>query len=449
MASSILRWISRKSAANSPNSLRGVINGGCGGRGAAPRMTSVVSNGTFKSRISTPWLMLPPAFEGKGDDDDNMVYKFYSLAENKVLNLTRRNNKCVGDHEDIEFVSSSHGWLTLFNTRNCDLFLRNPLSGRRIKLPPIHTLHIPEENLRGGYGCVTKVITSCSPEEENCLVMMSFGTEDRLAFCSPSSSAAEWTPIGDLYHVDDEDNDNLTARVYQDFVYSSRQKLFYCITQWEVLEAWDLQDMGSPKVIPMDYPVDEENYPSEEEIELKFLVVAEESGDLFLVRRHIIPHMAPDGSYVDYCLDKNAAENLPYKTTGFDVYKYDPEKCAFRYMDSSLDGLALFIGNNHSFAVSAASDEFSELKPNSIYFTEGHDLTPPKWICVPYGGHDLGSSEHPQMSAGLKIKCPECDGAGFVRKSVSTLRTNAARNDERQIVCALCNGLGKFNQIDK
>ncbi|XP_010452047.1 PREDICTED: uncharacterized protein LOC104734220 [Camelina sativa] len=45
--------------------------------------------------------------------------------------------------------------------------------------------------------------------------------------------------------------------------------------------------------------------------------------------------------------------------------------------------------------------------------------------------------------------CPECDGAGFVRKGRATLRANAARKDLPQIVCANCNGLGKLNQIDK
>ncbi|OMO97247.1 hypothetical protein COLO4_14769 [Corchorus olitorius] len=48
-----------------------------------------------------------------------------------------------------------------------------------------------------------------------------------------------------------------------------------------------------------------------------------------------------------------------------------------------------------------------------------------------------------------KDTCPECDGAGFVRKSGATLRANAARKDQAQIVCARCNGLGKLNQIDK
>ncbi|KAK2360785.1 hypothetical protein P8452_64689 [Trifolium repens] len=48
-----------------------------------------------------------------------------------------------------------------------------------------------------------------------------------------------------------------------------------------------------------------------------------------------------------------------------------------------------------------------------------------------------------------KDTCPECDGAGFVRKGGVTLRANAARKDQTQIVCARCDGLGKLNQVDK
>lgn len=48
-----------------------------------------------------------------------------------------------------------------------------------------------------------------------------------------------------------------------------------------------------------------------------------------------------------------------------------------------------------------------------------------------------------------KDLCPECDGAGFIRKSGAALRANAARKDQAQIVCPRCNGLGKLNQIDK
>ncbi|KAJ6742181.1 hypothetical protein OIU85_016277 [Salix viminalis] len=48
-----------------------------------------------------------------------------------------------------------------------------------------------------------------------------------------------------------------------------------------------------------------------------------------------------------------------------------------------------------------------------------------------------------------KDLCPECDGAGFIRRSGAALRANAARKDQAQIVCPRCNGLGKLNQVDK
>ncbi|KAL6513674.1 hypothetical protein OROHE_019534 [Orobanche hederae] len=260
MASSILHWVARKAAANSPNYslitspdyslLRGVINGG---RCAAPR---VVSNGTLKSRrISSPLLMLPPE----------------------------------ADH--IELVSSSHGWLTF-----------------RVD-------------------CVSKVITSCSSEQEDCRVMMSFGLHD---------------------------DDHPIQRIYQDFVYSSRHNCFYCITNYACFDAWDLKDTGCSMYRVIDPPyVDDENYPwaalSEKEMELKklctphiYLVVDEDSGDIFWVRRHVMTCMALYGSYVDINSDDiGYATSLPQKTIGFDVHKYEPEKCAWVYMDGgSLDGLA-------------------------------------------------------------------------------------------------------------
>ncbi|GFP85583.1 hypothetical protein PHJA_000702000 [Phtheirospermum japonicum] len=50
----------------------------------------------------------------------------------------------------------------------------------------------------------------------------------------------------------------------------------------------------------------------------------------------------------------------------------------------------MFVGLNHyhSFAVSATGA--NGLKPNSIYFTDDKELTPPKWVDRKYGGHDIG-----------------------------------------------------------
>ncbi|KAG8384866.1 hypothetical protein BUALT_Bualt04G0162900 [Buddleja alternifolia] len=498
MASSILRWISRKAAARSPalppNSLNSC--GGCGGRSAATwqrrRMgtMSVVSDesvlcpSTLPSRIS-PWLMLPPAVEGT---ENNMVYKFYSLAEDKIISLNKRRggeeeaaNIELGPGDESELKGSSHGWLALFNPRNCDLFLSNPLSRRHIKLPPIHSLSIPKNNLAGGYGCVTNLIISCSPDEEECRAMMTFGPDDRLAFCCPGSSteyfqksrsaatwrrrigtmsgvsdesvlcpltlpsrispwlmlppavegtennmlppihtlsipevnlkggygcvkdliiscspdeeecrammtfgtenrlafscpgcSTEWTHIGELY---DSEEDHDVARCYESFVYSSTHRLFFCVTQFAEFEAWDLQDPSSPRLTTMDMSCEDDDYPwaarSEEELNLKkmcrrltFLVVDSSSGQLYHVTRHVMEHMAPDGSYVDFF--DEGSDKCPYKTIGFDVHKIDSE-------------------NN-------VLSDFPELKPNSIYFIDVNVLIP-QGIHYPnptFGGHDIG-----------------------------------------------------------
>ncbi|KAL9160677.1 hypothetical protein ABFS82_08G216100 [Erythranthe guttata] len=152
---------------------------------------------------------------------------------------------------------------------------------------------------------------------------------------------------------------------------------------------------------PIDLSVDEENYPiasrSKEELELKklcrtvkFLVVDQKSGDVFLARRFILEQVDTNGSYVEVNYENSVTGcdlGYPYKTIGFDVHKYDEDNRALRYMDGgSLDGLAFFIGLNHGFALPAA--EFPELKPNSIYYTDV--LSPPEWIDCIYGGHDLG-----------------------------------------------------------
>ncbi|GFP93790.1 hypothetical protein PHJA_001523400 [Phtheirospermum japonicum] len=57
--------------------------------------------------------------------------------------------------------------------------------------------------------------------------------------------------------------------------------------------------------------------------------------------------------------------------------------------EGSLDGLAMFVGRSHSFAVRAA--EYPGLNPNSIYFTDHWLLTSPRSpVDSAYGGHDIG-----------------------------------------------------------
>ncbi|KAH6765776.1 hypothetical protein C2S52_016759 [Perilla frutescens var. hirtella] len=369
---------------------------------------------------TSPWLMLPPAYEKRGG---GMAYRFYSLADNEVLSFEKSDGVESPD-DDARVVGSSHGWLALLNRRNNDLFLSNPLSRRDIKLPPIDALPNSEmncwkigfnkvsvthfirffvtgifnfggikyrtialclrRNLAGfvvlllegrsrfiferqppnprlkrdymnilhGRGRVSKVILSGRPDEGECLAMMSFGPGDRLAFCRPEHSV-EWSPIGQLF-VEPEDTTIKYGRVYEDFVYSSRKKVFNCLTilsddEKFMFEDWDLR--GAPKIdwIQQDKLLnikigDDDKYRykwlgDETAIisTMKHLVYAEQSDQLFLLFRY---------------MGKN-----PYKTVGFIVTRVvkeeEEEGGKARLVGCSLDGLALFVGTNHSFSVSS------------------------------------------------------------------------------------------------
>ncbi|KAL7135507.1 hypothetical protein ABFS83_11G101900 [Erythranthe nasuta] len=364
------------------------------------RMSTLsVSDGSSRSTKVLPWLMLPPAVEG-----GQVTHNFYSLGESRVLSIRGGGDglKLGFNIDDTKFVGSSKGWLALLNKTNDDLLLTNPLSQRHLKLPPVPGPLNPD-NI---FGCVEGLITSFSPneeEEENCRAMMIYGYE--LAFCCPGRST-EWTPIGSRL-TNDGFNGSEVVRVYESFVYSAAQELFFCVTDNSDFEAWDLRDPHSPVMIPMnDLSADPEMYPvayrSREELVMKYmcrrmrsLVVDEKSGQLFLVIRFVANNVDSNGSFVspDLCYD----ESLPYKTIDFDVHKYDPESRAFMYMDhgSSLggddDGLALFIGTNHSFAISAKDYPEGFVKPDSIYFTDDllrNDFDDDDEL--DYGGHDIG-----------------------------------------------------------
>ncbi|KAL3637044.1 hypothetical protein CASFOL_019343 [Castilleja foliolosa] len=357
------------------------------------RCMSTISTNT---RLDSPWLMLPPTFK----DDDEMVYNFYSLSENKVLSFNKRDpkdrNPTLSPPDDSKIVGSSQSWLALFDTSNCDLYLSNPLTRRHIKLPPIHNLLPIQEAPKGGYGCVSKLIISCSPHENECRAIISFDSPTKLAFCSLGTLTTDWKPISTLflkYHYDD--------RNYEDFVYSARQKLFFCLTDVDAedLEGWDLTDPNSPRVDWFDEYLLKEEYSdwlSEKDDSLmvdgkyyfkqvRYLVFSEESNRLFLVTRHVVEQMAPDGSYVEDSSNKT----YPYKTIDIDVHEIDREGRRTIHMEGCLDGMSMFVGLNHSFLISGAGAR-DWIKPDCIYFTDDKELTPPKWRDRTFGGHNIG-----------------------------------------------------------
>ncbi|KAL3619290.1 hypothetical protein CASFOL_036860 [Castilleja foliolosa] len=336
----------------------------------AAALPSIIQN-------SPPWLMLPPAFDGGA-----MNFNFYSLPENKVITLAGSEDKEVTDlmskpnHHRV-LRGSSHGWLALFNKQNLDLFLYNPISRRHIKLPPIHSL-----------SKVSKVILSCSPDEENCRAVMIHGDADSMAFCCPGRSKG-WTPIG--------------PETYE-CVYSSEQELLFGLTNDDKLETWDIRDLSSPKMIKSsklfsDNCSDEDEDEELERKEAKDFCTYEEhlvvaGHDLLNVTQYIMENVGTDGLYVDDCNDKGS-DNCPHLTVDLRVYKYDPdERGAFTV--AGLDGLALFVGlEGDTVALPASS--FPGLKANSIYYTD--TIGTSNWTSshdgkcdedAPFGGHDIG-----------------------------------------------------------
>ncbi|KAL3655577.1 hypothetical protein CASFOL_001363 [Castilleja foliolosa] len=360
----------------------------CGNITLGYRMMSTAVNSTPSSKIVSPWLMLPP----EGGD---MVYKFYNFSEDKEESFPRNSQEEMAD-DDAKFVGSSHGWLALFNQcNNNHIFLYNPITGRHIKLPPIETLPDPWTNLTpDGRGSVWKLILSSSPDDEagddECIAMMIFGLERRLAFCHPCRST-EWTPIGELYyHIPDE---GFFPRPYQDIVYSSTRKLFFCqVSSPWLLECWDLADSQSPRI----HSTREFGYENFPEITYRphiisqvNLVYAEEYNQLFLVMRYVAKQMGPDGKCaipIYLGLDRGWDYGLPYRTIELDAYKIESGVEKILRMEGSLDGLSMFIGINHSIAMSITPQ--SKLTSNCIYCTDPNNF--PVRPCAFYGGHDIG-----------------------------------------------------------
>ncbi|KAL3652204.1 hypothetical protein CASFOL_001885 [Castilleja foliolosa] len=213
------------------------------------------------------------------------------------------------------------------------------------------------------------------------------------------------------------------GRAYEDFVYCPRLKRFTCITQIEIylfsrcfchpvceLEEWDLSDPQSPisatcSLGLMSLLFDSQDWMTQNLSLLKkcrqipYLIFDEERNQLFILIRFVMDRVAPDGSCVpiDEVVYNPISRRLlvdtyPYKTVGFCVVKVDyhrkdrkegVEHVRLLKDSCSLDGLTMFVGMNHSFAVSSA--DFPNLKPNSIYFTDANKHG--NSIC---GGHDIG-----------------------------------------------------------
>ncbi|CAA0820293.1 Pentatricopeptide repeat-containing protein [Striga hermonthica] len=193
---SITRSIGRKWFAGLSNYPIVRLTGSCSFRTLAEPM---FSSSTRQNPSSSPWLMLPPAFDVTVTGAASFSYKFYNPADNKIVSLDT-GKSCRHERElthlDMCFAGSSRGWLALLSP-SFDLFLYNPISRRHIKLPPVRDL--PE--FPPGPPMIHKLILSCSPDTPNCRAIIIYNSMRALAFCCPGFSK-EWTHVGDHHWLD-------------------------------------------------------------------------------------------------------------------------------------------------------------------------------------------------------------------------------------------------------
>lgn len=332
------------------------------------------------------------------------VIIYYSFAEKRVLLISSG-----GGGEGFELVGSSHGWVALFNSRNNDLLLSNPLSGRRITLPRIEILGEPTNNLKV---IVLKVILSSSPdeEEEGCRAMMTYAVASmwrgsRVAFCSPGRSW-RWTQISNM-------NSLHSSYTFEDLVYCNTRRVLSCITAIEFVSKFFLKkNWRGPKIVNWDFGnplMDDWNMGNPEidywdhacppkkvwKVQKDFCFEKEEKGKtpswaeeyLNLMKHHHctqIPHLVYAEEFDQLYLATRFVSSG--RTLGFVVLKVRRNG---RYeVVNDLNGLVMFVGINHSIAVPAS--RFPELKSNSIYFTDAKRLIPGLEHEMLYCANDTG-----------------------------------------------------------
>ncbi|CAA0825460.1 Unknown protein [Striga hermonthica] len=344
-------------------------------------MSTAALTSPEKINQSSPLLMLQPVYEAGAacTAATTMTYKFYSLAENRVVTM-----KVPQMHGDLNFRGSSGGgWVSLVQPETHDLLLYNPISRRRIKLPPSYGSSVDLNRAP----ILHKSFLSCSPDTENCVAVSLTYCGDSMAVCCPLSSDS-WKWFG----TNSKDN------YYLDCVYCTTQHTLFALTDNFQLEAWDLT-AASPKLIRImgefssilrekekkNKNTNKKLLQSRDDLTCwhqYHLVIAGE--DLLVVTQYIMLSVDSDGLYVDFETEESAF-GLPARTIDFNVHRYDREDGDLKYVEgSNLGGWALFVGNyNHSVALRAS--DFPELKPNSIYFTD-----PLEWWCRSRGNHDMG-----------------------------------------------------------
>ncbi|CAL9022663.1 unnamed protein product [Prunus brigantina] len=377
-----------------PLSLRDRIRTGL----ACKSWNSVCMRGHIHGAQEAPWLVLP--------QDPNCKYlSFTNLADGKVHKL-RLPKPIHGSR----FYGSSRGWLIMIQEKrlNSTMFLFNPVSGALCQLPPLATIPSFKKFVETEWDlCGTSfffhhiVLSTSDINNSECMVAAIFDNLKVLVMCRPGDKTwsvfdvlGEEEFIGQLLF-------SSTGKLYSLIISEVRSELIQPRTiksgDVELILVYDKRNhFGVDVEYHNDYKI------SLNRVHLSFLfespnnevLVIHQIRDVFEIRRSVDDeddqeleleleggnhHQDDDEEHNMQEENDDALEegNTDYddheyfRTSGFEVYKIDPETGDF-LREQSLGDQTLFLSLHGSFSLRAS--DFIELDKNNIYFaTNGID----------------------------------------------------------------------------
>ncbi|KAK9931294.1 hypothetical protein M0R45_018573 [Rubus argutus] len=329
----------------------------------------------FNSIPRNPWLMLPSSQENNVNSRRFFNPEDRSFYTMKNIFRTFRHPCCVG---------SSHGWLVLLD-RKAVAHIFNPLTRVSIQLPEIGTLVGLPNSFDVEVNAVHKryrdlnckaVLSSDPSHNQNFVAAVIFKQQkSKLAFCKQGYKS--WIELSN-------DQRKHLWQYYSDVIFHNDDQLSAILHEGShglSVDIWYLNQTPSLMKTIMLQPqlmVGREYHGN-----FRRTYLVESLGELLFVVRTI------GNSYEN--------KNFRYRTKDFYIFKMNRWNSQLEKVEC-LHDRALFLGGNQSMSLSTRS--FTEIKDNSIYFTDDH------WSgmnlnyyyyhgteedgYIHYGGHDLG-----------------------------------------------------------
>ncbi|XP_027084182.2 F-box protein At2g26160 [Coffea arabica] len=230
---------------------------------------------------------------------------------------------------------SSDGWLVTIGA-DFQMCLLNPLTRKQILLPPLHkcsnlnTLICSPEEFRDYFVC--KVVLTSSPASSSCVILAIYSDFAKMALAKLGDES--WTPL------------QSSSCLFLDVIYFGGQ--LYAIDSLGNIMIYSI--CGSCiETIPSNL------IQSEDELEDRLLYLVDIGGQVHVVQR-----------YVSEILTTQTPER---KTWKFEIYKLEAVSHKLEEINC-LGDWSIFVGNNHSFAVSTS--DHPECCSNCIYFTDDY-----------------------------------------------------------------------------